>query len=120
MTAGTKSTYGYFHPGTKASDPHTVAHRWIYKQLVGPIPDGHEIDHLCRNTLCVEITHLEPVTPAENSRRARLTVCTKRGHDLTNDDNCTWDKQGRRRGCKLCKRIDALAAFYAKKGRQQA
>lgn len=45
------------------------AHRWSYEQFVGPIPDGLELDHLCRNTCCVNPAHLEPVTHAENVRR---------------------------------------------------
>ena len=48
----------------------TTAHRAIYRILVGPIPDGLELDHLCRNRLCVNPAHLEPVTHLENVRRA--------------------------------------------------
>lgn len=48
------------------------AHRLIYEAEVGPIPDGHEVDHLCFNTRCVNPAHLEPVTPDENRRRRRL------------------------------------------------
>ncbi len=46
-----------------------VAHRasWFMAGLT--IPDGMQLDHLCRNTRCVEITHLEPVTCAENVQR---------------------------------------------------
>lgn len=45
------------------------AHRFAYEQLVGPIPDGLELDHLCRNPPCVNPAHLEPVTRSENVRR---------------------------------------------------
>jgi hypothetical protein len=45
------------------------AHRWMYEQKIGPIPKGLVIDHLCRNTRCVNPDHLEPVTRGENTRR---------------------------------------------------
>uniref|UniRef100_A0A5Q5BL12 HNH endonuclease n=2 Tax=unclassified Mycobacterium TaxID=2642494 RepID=A0A5Q5BL12_MYCSS len=45
------------------------AHRWVYEQHVGPIPDGLEIDHLCNNPPCVNPGHLEPVTHVENMLR---------------------------------------------------
>jgi hypothetical protein len=49
----------------------TLAHRHVYEQMVGPIPFGHVIDHLCRNTRCVNPAHLEAVRSAENCRRGR-------------------------------------------------
>ncbi len=45
------------------------AHRFAYELLVGPIPDGLQLDHLCRNRSCVNPVHLEPVTQQENLRR---------------------------------------------------
>jgi hypothetical protein len=47
------------------------AHRVYYERFVGPIPKGHELDHLCRNTLCVNPEHLEPVLGIENVRRGK-------------------------------------------------
>ena len=47
------------------------AHRIVYRLLVGPIPDGLCLDHLCRNRSCVNPTHLEPVTHAVNMARTR-------------------------------------------------
>lgn len=45
------------------------AHRFVYTLLVGPVPDGLELDHLCRVRACVNPDHLEPVTHEENVRR---------------------------------------------------
>ena len=53
------------------------AHRRMYEAVVGPIPEGLSLDHLCRVTLCVNPDHLEPVTHVENMRRSanvRLTA----------------------------------------------
>lgn len=96
-----------FKAGTLATDSPVIAYRWLYEQLVGPIPVGHEIDHVkargCKGRPCVEISHLEAVTPAENQRRARLEVCKAGKHDLTIAENLLWTKRGTRAGCKICK-----------------
>ncbi|MEE9149964.1 MAG: HNH endonuclease signature motif containing protein [Candidatus Tectomicrobia bacterium] len=66
------------------------AHRFAYESLVGPIPEGLTIDHLCRNRACVNPAHMEPVTHRVNilrgeglcAKNARKTHC-KHGHPLT-------------------------------------
>lgn len=51
-------------------------HRAMYEQEIGPIPAGMQIDHLCRQTRCINPAHLEVVCPSENTRRGRSTKLT--------------------------------------------
>lgn len=55
--------YGYFG-GRKAGTQ--LVHRIAYQYVVGPIPQGMHLDHLCRRRECLRPSHLEPVTPREN------------------------------------------------------
>jgi len=97
--------YGKIGRGARGAGQ-MAAHRAVWQLLVGPIADGLELDHLCRNHGCVNPDHLEPVTPGVNQRRgfgpsglyARREVCDNGGHPL----------DGRRtrgdRYCKTCNR----------------
>jgi hypothetical protein len=104
---------GYGECGSRSEGTRDLAHRAVYKEMVGPIPEGLTLDHLCFNGWCVNPGHLEPVTLAENTRRqwragrarpnirqAAKTHCV-RGHEFTaaNTLVCT----GRRR-CRACAR----------------
>lgn len=68
---GCKNRSGYGH--IKVNGRLKRAHRVHYEEANGPIPDGLQLDHLCRITSCVNPAHLEPVSPAENIRRAKST-----------------------------------------------
>lgn len=94
---GAKNGSGY------ASGINTPAYRVAYEWLVGPIPTGMQLDHLCRQRDCVNPHHLEPVTKAENLRRARqvgafqpVAFC-RRGHPLVAGNRKVWSAGGGRR-----------------------
>ena len=97
-----RGLYGLIRVGETGNWRKAYVHRVSYEHHVGPIPEGLELDHLCRNPRCANPAHLEPVTHGENCSRARMVTC-KAGHDLRVDENCDWDALGRRRGCKVCR-----------------
>lgn len=109
--------YGRFSLSGKS----TPAHRIAYETTVGPIPDGLQLDHLCRNHPCCNLLHLEPVTLRENVRRGaavrtgwrpdrdkvsatRKTHC-RRGHPFTPENSYVWP-DGQRRRCLTCHAIE--------------
>ncbi len=86
-----------------------LAHRVFFTHFVGEIPDGHQIDHLCRNRKCVNPAHLEAVLPEVNIARgispsaqnAGKLYCIH-GHSLQGE-NLYVTPDGRRQ-CKTCRR----------------
>ena len=85
-----------------------LPHRYAYTEVIGPIPEGMDLDHLCRNPACVNPAHLEPVTHRENVLRsdnfaahyATQTRC-KHGHELTPENIYLWRGT---RYCRECRR----------------
>ncbi|MDQ3028986.1 MAG: HNH endonuclease [Actinomycetota bacterium] len=112
--------YGRFRTGGRTGQMEG-AHRVAYRLLIGEVPDGLELDHLCRNPGCVNPWHLEPVTHAVNSRRSTagevnaarqraITHCPQ-GHAYS-AENTGFRRDGRRR-CKACGRRAARARYEA-------
>lgn len=120
--------YGHIQWGDKGQQIRT--HRLTYLLLVGPIPAGLVLDHLCRNRACCNPAHLEPVTKGENTRRGdtwssgkinRAKTHCPQGH-LYSKDN-TIDRVRNRNGrttvareCKTCvsnyNKSEARKAIY--------
>lgn len=113
---GPMSPYGYgrVRRGRKMD---VGAHRVLYELLIGPIPIGLDLDHLCRNRKCVRPDHLEPVTRGENNLRgnspaaveARMTHCIN-GHPF--DETNTMfirrkdpNRSAVERRCRICDRL---------------
>lgn len=104
----TDKGYGLLHQGRKK----LRAHKYLYEEFVGPIPQKLVLDHLCRNKGCVNPFHLEPVTSRENTLRgegvtaqnARKTHCSQ-GHPF-DEANTFWRPEGGR-DCLECNRAQA-------------
>lgn len=99
--------YGMFHLFRLRQK--VQAHRYAYEAVVGPIPEGLTLDHLCRNRACCNPAHLEPVTHRVNilrgtgasARNIRKTECVH-GHQYTEEN--TYVRYDGRRVCRECQR----------------
>ncbi len=107
--------YGLFYLGGYPNQRRTMsAHRWAYTCLVGPVPDGMTIDHICNNPPCVNAVHLRIASQQENilrgnglaAQNAQKTHCPH-GHPY-DEQNTYWKpiEDGSRWGriCRICSR----------------
>jgi len=104
--AKTSGGYGQFWVKPRK----VVCHRFAYEQLVGPIPEGLQLDHLCRNRACVNPNHLEPVTQQVNILRGfsiatanRLKTHCPQGHPYS-ATNTYIHPRNNGRICRACAR----------------
>ena len=118
---GHVNNQGYGRFFNRANGSHRSAHLLMYETLVGKVPRGLQLDHLCRNTRCVNPSHLEPVTPRENTLRSpvapaainsRKTHCIN-GHKFDGDNTYHPPKFPGKRHCKVCQ-AGRVRAFQLK------
>lgn len=104
---GAKSHQGYGQFTDHTSRSNWPAHRLAYELAVGPIPDGLQLDHLCRNRACVRPDHLEPVDAKTQASRRGAAVAAQNTHCRKGHP---YDLYGRRypngnRYCGECNRV---------------
>lgn len=107
--------YGSFTEIVNGRSKSNRAHRKVYEVLVGEIPRGMDLDHLCRNRPCVNPAHLEVVTRQENLLRSELTIAhqnarkahCKNGHEFTALNTYVHPKRGTR-DCRTCRKLAKL------------
>lgn len=135
------SGYGEFVRGSRRDGTRRTirAHRYAYEHFVGKIPDGLELDHLCRNRTCVRPDHLEAVTHRENIRRGetgkhgnhrgaignhnasgphKLKTHCIRGHEFNTENTYTSPRGGR--DCRVCRRARDKARVPRMRSKAQA
>jgi hypothetical protein len=106
-------SYEAFYPRFTLGGTSFPAHKVMYLVTYGDVPEGMEIHHECRNTICVNPNHLRMVTGRENKLMSngvsainyRKTHCI-RGHELSGDNLIQYDSPTqRKRVCRTCQKM---------------
>ena len=116
-----KDGYGrlYTHQTTDRKVVMQRVHRFAWELFYGPMSEGLQIDHLCRNRRCVNPTHLEPVTCKVNIRRGMTgklnnhqtrKTCCPRGHPYDRVNGTSGARY-----CRACQNAAARAAYWQQK-----
>lgn len=109
-----KYGYTYLSLNIKGTKPLVLgAYRAMYALIHGIPNEGLQLDHLCRNTNCINPKHLEPVTARENQYRSPISISSvnlakthcKRGHAFTEQNVYTPPKRPSHRYCRACRRL---------------
>jgi HNH endonuclease len=104
LWTGQTTSWGYGVTVGLEPQRKTSAHRAVWEALVGPIPEGMELDHTCRTRLCVNPAHLQVTTHGENTAlgQTRKTHCPS-GHPY--DEVNTYRTPQGHRQCRTCKSV---------------
>lgn len=107
---GALTTAGYGHLNI-GGGRYAMAHVVLYEDRHGPVPDGLELDHLCRVRHCVNPDHVEPVTHLENVRRGLAASTLRTGKCKYGHDHAVhgYTSPKGRRHCLECRRLRRLA-----------
>jgi hypothetical protein len=110
------STEGYGRMKDAKRGKRVLAHRLAYELFKGPIPEGLDLDHLCRNRHCFNPEHLEPVTRQENFRRGakKTTTACPYGHAYTEENTYRYTTKPRK-SCLTCKKKQAREWYLRSK-----
>jgi len=103
-----------------------LVHRLVYEAHVGPIPEGLDLDHLCRERACCNPKHLEPVDRRTNllrgdtvpARRAAQTHCAS-GHPFSEENTYWWNNRRYCRACRVVRNREARERRAVKVGSPQ-
>ena len=110
--------YGWF----SCKHKNHKAHKYAYEAVLGSVPCGQELDHLCRNRACANPFHVEPVTHTENVARGiaglwqrQKTHCSK-GHPFDAQNTYVYTEGVyQKRGCLICRRARSMVVNTRRK-----